>query len=167
MSTQEILNSINSLINSWNMEEAEVRFLEELEKDPNNEWFKEWIAYLYLSIWKKEEAKKYLSIDVVNSYENSSNNSNMDIWEKVMSLFNEWDIYWAEELCIKWLQDDPNNKILKENLEIINEKTWGIISNEEPIQNSNLDEMLEDLDDLDSLKIDNVEFNEILTKNEK
>jgi len=61
---------LRSLINKWEIEKAEIIYLEELEKDPNHSWLKDWIWYLYLEKWETDKAKKYLSEDKVNKFLN-------------------------------------------------------------------------------------------------
>jgi len=114
--TELIIKDIDELTMLKKYIDAENRFIEELEKDPNNEWLRDWLGYLYLTIWKKEEAKKYLSNDKISSF-NWILKTNF--LKKSKELFNEWDIYWAEKLCLDWIKQKPNNKDLQDYLTVI------------------------------------------------
>lgn len=127
-------------ISEWKYKEAEELYLNGLKLEPNHQWLKEGLGYLYITMWKKDLAKEYISgKELVSSVDEGNKIKRIeDNMLKAQTYKEQWKYKEAEDILLQSLKLDSNHRWLRENLGYLYVSMWEMEKSKQYLDNNDI-----------------------------
>lgn len=101
-----MLEALN-LLEAWKVKESENMYLELVSMFPWNEWIKEWLWKLYISIWDIKKAKEYISDTNILVFEEDEDI--LDAYELIKKLRTKGENSKIESIYLDLIEKYPDH----------------------------------------------------------